>query len=75
MLVVDPATGSPVAPGSVGEIWISSPSVAQGYWRKPEISRNIFQAQLARTDLGGHEGRAFLRSGDLGIHPCRRALP
>ncbi|MEW6731506.1 MAG: beta-ketoacyl synthase N-terminal-like domain-containing protein, partial [Acidobacteriota bacterium] len=49
------------SPGQVGEIWVSSLSVAQGYWNKPEETRQTFQASLADTGEG-----PFLRTGDLG---------
>ncbi len=55
--VVDPATAAPLAAGEVGEIWVSGPSIAQGYWRKPEATAATFVAV---------EGRRWLRTGDLG---------
>jgi enduracididine beta-hydroxylase len=39
--VVDPGTLRPVAPGTVGEIWLSGPSVAAGYWRRPEETADV----------------------------------
>jgi acyl carrier protein len=48
--------------GEIGEIWIAGPSVAQGYWDQPELSRQTFAAHLA----DGGEG-PFLRTGDLGF--------
>ena len=39
-----------------------SPSVAAGYWNKPEISDQTFRAELA----GNRPGK-YLRSGDLGF--------
>ncbi|HTL10901.1 MAG TPA: aminotransferase class I/II-fold pyridoxal phosphate-dependent enzyme [Bdellovibrionota bacterium] len=66
VLAVDPETSAPCPPGRVGEIWISGPSVAKGYWRKPEITAMTFGARL--SDGSG----PFLRSGDLGyIHEER----
>ena len=46
----------------VGEIWVSGPSVAGGYWRRPEESAATFQARLRDSDEG-----PFLRTGDLGF--------
>jgi acyl-CoA synthetase (AMP-forming)/AMP-acid ligase II len=60
VLIVDPATTTPCADGEVGEIWVSSPSVARGYWRRDIESAETFRARLA-------DGRGpFLRTGDLG---------
>ncbi len=60
--IVDPDTAVPRPDGRVGEIWVSGLSVAQGYWRQPEITQEIFKARLADNgeDL-------FLRTGDLGF--------
>ncbi|MGC4986788.1 amino acid adenylation domain-containing protein [Streptomyces sp. DT193] len=61
-LIVDPATGEPLPEGTVGEIWVSGPTVAHGYWNQPGRTAESFEA-VAR----GHEGRHFLRTGDLGF--------
>ena len=60
VLVVEPEHGRPCGPGIVGEIWVSGPGVARGYWNRPEETARTFHA---RTDRG--EG-PFLRTGDLG---------
>jgi acyl-CoA synthetase (AMP-forming)/AMP-acid ligase II/acyl carrier protein len=60
--IVDPATSFECADGAVGEIWVSGPSVAQGYWNRPLESAEIFAAHLA-----GDPHRLFLRTGDLGF--------
>jgi acyl-CoA synthetase (AMP-forming)/AMP-acid ligase II len=60
--IVDPATGTRCAPDGVGEIWVASPSVAQGYWNRPQETRDTFQARLAP-----HGDGPFLRTGDLGF--------
>jgi acyl-CoA synthetase (AMP-forming)/AMP-acid ligase II len=60
-LIVDPETRLRCPPGTVGEIWVSGPSVAQGYWNHPAESLHTFQARLADTGEG-----PFLRTGDLG---------
>ncbi len=59
--IVDPETHEQCSPDRVGEIWISSLSVAQGYWRRPEQTELTFGARL-RTGEG-----PFLRTGDLGV--------
>ncbi|RLU03970.1 MAG: AMP-dependent synthetase [Ketobacter sp.] len=61
--IVNPQTLHPCKEGEVGEIWINSPSVARGYWNKPQFSKSVFQA----TIKGDANRKAFLRSGDLGF--------
>jgi len=61
VLIVDPLTTTPCADGDVGEIWVSSPSVARGYWRRDIETAETFRARLA--DGTG----PFLRTGDLGV--------
>jgi len=60
IVIVDPTTAAPCADGEVGEIWVSSPSVARGYWRRDAETAETFRARLA--DGTG----PFLRTGDLG---------
>lgn len=60
--IVDPKTRTRCARDRVGEIWVADSSVARGYWKRPEETRETFQAYLA--DVG--EG-FFLRTGDLGF--------
>lgn len=59
--VVNPATHEECKLGEVGEIWVAGGSVADGYWRRPQLSRDVFAAEIA-----GEEKR-FLRTGDLGF--------
>ncbi|MES1242783.1 MAG: amino acid adenylation domain-containing protein [Acidobacteriota bacterium] len=59
--VVDPESGLEVEPGRVGEVWVSGPSVADGYWGRPEETAEAFGGRLATG-----EG-PFLRTGDLGF--------
>ena len=61
VVVADPETGVPCEPERVGEIWISGPSIARGYWGRPELTARDFAARLATG-----EG-PFLRTGDLGF--------
>jgi acyl-CoA synthetase (AMP-forming)/AMP-acid ligase II len=59
--IVDPATLRRLDDGLVGEIWVSGPSVAAGYYNQTELTRKVFHAKLA--DDGGE----YLRTGDLGF--------
>ncbi len=62
IVVAHPESMTACAPDEVGEIWVSSPSVTQGYWNRPEETEQIFHAYLADTGEG-----PFLRTGDLGF--------
>ena len=33
--------------GEQGELWVSGPSVAHGYWNRPEVSEKTFRAVIA----------------------------
>jgi acyl transferase domain-containing protein/acyl-CoA synthetase (AMP-forming)/AMP-acid ligase II/acyl carrier protein len=59
--IVDPETLTPCPADEPGEIWIAGPSVAQGYWQRPEESDRSFRAHTV-----GGDG-PFLRTGDLGF--------
>ena len=60
VMIVDPETGVQRAPDRVGEIWVSGPSVAQGYWGRTEETEETLRA-------GQVGDRKFLRTGDLGF--------
>jgi malonyl-CoA/methylmalonyl-CoA synthetase len=51
--VVDPQTGQDVTRGEVGELWLKSPSITSGYWRKPRETEAAF-------------AQGWFKSGDLG---------
>jgi acyl-CoA synthetase (AMP-forming)/AMP-acid ligase II len=59
--IVDTTSGIECTEGQVGELWLSGNSVAEGYWHKPDETRETFRAVL-----GAEEG-PFLRTGDLGF--------
>lgn len=61
--IVDPKTQQECAPGEVGEIWVNSPSVAQGYWNKPSFSDSVFRANIK----GDATATPYMRTGDLGL--------
>src|SRR5690349_14837893 len=85
ILIVDPSSLCECEPGSIGEIWVAGPHVAQGYWRRPEESEATFKAYvdgkgpyLRTGDLGFlHEGELFVtgRSKDLIIIRGRNYFP
>ncbi|HNO94681.1 MAG TPA: AMP-binding protein, partial [Anaerolineales bacterium] len=62
IIIVNPNTLLQCEPNQVGEIWVSGPSVAQGYWGLEEETRRTFQAHVADTGEG-----PFMRTGDLGF--------
>jgi acyl-CoA synthetase (AMP-forming)/AMP-acid ligase II len=62
LAIVDPESNSPCAEGEVGEIWLSGPSVAAGYWKRPLETERTFRATLAHAPA-----EHFLRTGDLGV--------
>ncbi|MBD1903169.1 fatty acyl-AMP ligase [Trichocoleus sp. DQ-A3] len=60
--IVHPEKFTRCAADEVGEIWVSDPSVAHGYWQRPEESERTFRARIPDTNEG-----PFLRTGDLGF--------
>jgi len=60
--IVAPKTRRPLADGQIGEVWISGPHVALGYWLKPVLTEEAFCAYLDDSGEG-----PYLRTGDLGF--------
>lgn len=61
--IVDPQTFDILPERSIGEIWISGPSCAAGYWNDPQVSAATFDAHLR----GSNDTHSWLRTGDLGF--------
>jgi acyl-CoA synthetase (AMP-forming)/AMP-acid ligase II len=60
--VVDPEAHRLLPPGQIGEIWVSGPNVARGYWRNSVATADTFNATLVNEpDV------KWLRTGDLGF--------
>ena len=59
--IVDPDSLCRLPTDRVGEIWLSGPSVAAGYWGRPDETAEVFRAKLAEDDTD------WLRTGDLGF--------
>ncbi|MEQ8756843.1 MAG: fatty acyl-AMP ligase [Coleofasciculus sp. G1-WW12-02] len=62
VVIANPDTLTQCDRDQVGEIWVKDPSVAKGYWQRPDSTKETFQAYLTDTDEG-----PFLRTGDLGF--------
>ncbi|EHJ13171.1 fatty acyl-AMP ligase, partial [Crocosphaera watsonii] len=62
LAIVNPDTLTRCAEDEVGEIWVSDPSMAQGYWQREDATKETFQAYIKDTQEG-----PFLRTGDLGF--------
>jgi amino acid adenylation domain-containing protein len=58
--IVD-AAGDVLPEGEIGEIWVTGPQVAQGYWNRPEETAAVFGARVR------HRAVPYLRTGDLGF--------
>jgi len=59
--IVDPETLRRRGPGEIGEIWLSGPSIARGYWNRSRETATSFDAFIADDNSG-----PYFRSGDLG---------
>jgi len=62
IVIVDPDSRTRCPDNRVGEVWVSGPSIAEGYWQRPVETEATFKARLADTEEG-----PFLRTGDLGF--------
>ncbi|MEA5602496.1 non-ribosomal peptide synthetase [Nostoc sp. UHCC 0252] len=62
VVIANPETLSSCKPSEIGEIWVSGPSVGQGYWNRSQETEETFRAYLSDTGVG-----PFLRTGDLGF--------
>ena len=60
--IVEPTERIPLPEGQVGEIWVRSTSVGQGYWRKLEETEATFRARIPSD-----ASTTYLRTGDLGF--------
>jgi benzoate-CoA ligase family protein len=79
-VVIRDEAGAPVAPGGVGDLWVSGPSSAALYWNKREQSRATFHGRWTRTgdhylcDADGryvYQGRSddMLKVGGIYVSP------
>jgi acyl-coenzyme A synthetase/AMP-(fatty) acid ligase len=54
------AKGDPVAPGGIGEITVRAPFMTSGYWKRPDLTQEVFGT------LTPQDGRGHYRTGDVG---------
>ena len=79
--IVDPESGSPLAPGDTGMIEVGGPNVFSGYWRMPEKTASEFRPDgfFITGDLGLIDERGYVQivgrgkdlviSGGFNIYP------
>jgi acyl-CoA synthetase (AMP-forming)/AMP-acid ligase II/aryl carrier-like protein len=65
VVIVEPESRALCAADQVGEIWVAGPSIAKGYWNRPEETERYFRARLNAD--GEESGVSYLRTGDLGF--------
>jgi acyl-CoA synthetase (AMP-forming)/AMP-acid ligase II len=68
LVIVDPTTCQAAGPGTIGELWVSGPNVAQGYFRRPDLTAQTFAARLPPgSPATPGPDRTYLRTGDAGF--------
>lgn len=61
VIIVEPDTREVLPADAIGEVWVQSPSVGLGYYRRDDATQRTFGARTA-------DGQGpFLRTGDLGF--------
>lgn len=80
--IVDPESGAPLPPGSVGSVEVKGASVFQGYWQAPEKTQAEFRADgyFITGDLGFLDAEGYLHlvgrakdliiTGGLNVYPA-----
>lgn len=63
VVIIDPETKTRLPDLSVGEIWLTSPCNAVGYWNNPKESAKAFDNRIN----GDEDNNKYLNTGDLGF--------
>jgi acyl-CoA synthetase (AMP-forming)/AMP-acid ligase II/acyl carrier protein len=66
IIAVDLESRRSLPDGHIGEIWVTGPSKALGYWGRPDETRATFEAQPE------DDPAKYLRTGDLGFTDAGR---
>ncbi|MDI5975153.1 AMP-binding protein [Amycolatopsis magusensis] len=61
LAIVDPERLDRCPDGTLGEIWVTGPSLPAGYWNREEETERTFRATLPGSDAH------YLRTGDMGL--------
>jgi long chain fatty acid CoA FadD26 len=64
--IVDPDTRIENPVGKVGEIWVHGANIANGYWRNPKLTAQVFGGRIV-DPTPGTPREPWLRTGDLGV--------
>jgi thioester reductase-like protein len=64
MRIVNPESRAALSEKLIGEIWLAGKSTCQGYWKRPELSREAFSNAVANDS---DDRNIYLRTGDLGF--------
>jgi hypothetical protein len=62
IVIVDSQSTVAAAPGQVGEVWVTGPGVAQGYWNRVDDTLATFHASIPSEPTC-----RYMRTGDLGF--------
>jgi thioester reductase-like protein len=62
--IVDPKSGAVLGNQQIGEVWVAGKSTCQGYWNRPELTKEVF-GNAVTNDPRDHN--SYLRSGDVGF--------
>ena len=62
--IVSPESCSALGENQIGEVWLAGDSTCQGYWNRPELTRDIFENTVANDP---RDRNTYLRTGDLGF--------
>lgn len=62
--IVNPESRAALGDRQIGEIWIAGQSTCRGYWRRPQLTQEVFGNVVENDPEDRH---AYLRTGDLGF--------